>query len=408
MGEKVIGKEEVLWNRETGVISAAGDIDFAEYQGTVGEFGELYVPVQVKVSEVEGGYVLEGVTAANEPVRASLDADDYFAGKEFVNEFDKERKREQVKVLYAEALLAPVGDGFDQSWEAYGKLVDSLKDSELLSMEEVKEIEKEVGQLDVDALNEFGKGRKREQVKASWAKVLVVPEGEYEQQFAEHQKLVKSLVERELLSEEEILEIEMGVSELHADELNKVAGLEVQSTVNLQQEVEKHGEELLDVIDKHVIQDEEGRSYISSDELEGLLKNHFIQVEDLLKSHTEPSYLSKLTDKVKSTPEKLRALRVELGNQITTSVNVTKDIAQEKKDVVVDKVVGKAGQVRESIGGVIQSAKAFVKRGILNLNQKLQDFTKSVEQKLVVDDVKKGPTGSRAKGFRKTAQAFER
>lgn len=76
---------------------------------------------------------------------------------------------------------------------------------------------------------------------------------------------------------------------------------------DLQQEVARQGEVLDKIIDTYVVGDAQGNSFLSKQEIERLLDNHFIRVENLLKTYDnqpkKPSLYEELREDFKTLSE---------------------------------------------------------------------------------------------------------
>lgn len=398
--------KEMLWNRETGVISSNGDVSFNDFVGTEDEFTKLYETVNVKIQETAEGYFLEGTSVKGQPVYAKLTDEEFFSGKEFVSEFDKKRKKEEVRELYSEVFHARSYVHYSYAAEEYSGLVSSIKKGKLLSIEDVKDIEKEVE----DA---FDRNKKIEQIKGFYSEIIWAPDYEMTTNLEEdYSRIVELAVKNNLLSREDIKNIETELNKEHQsqqiresynealhegndedflvilDSVRKEKNLSEKEISTIMEELERefytrgfhteikqHGKELLQVIDENLLGSEQGKTYIKRDKLEELLDNHFIEVEKLMSTHFEPQVShNQFIEKAKQLPDKLREMRTDLANQITTTINMTKDFADEK-----------VNQFRDNMDDVVKSTKNFVKRGILNVNSRIQAFTNSIEQNFAVD-----------------------
>lgn len=149
-------------------------------------------------------------------------------------------------------------------------------------------------------------------------------------------------------------------------------------TDSLENEMAKHGTELMQTIDEYVV-DENEKAYLSKQELEQMLSNHFMRIEEsmasLLKSN-EPqqnknsfsNYLVELKKKLKDHSQHFKESVIE------------RTVAAKQK--MNDNVNGLLNNVRDNISEVKESTKNTVKQTILSMNDRLKDFSTAIDQKL--------------------------
>lgn len=146
-------------------------------------------------------------------------------------------------------------------------------------------------------------------------------------------------------------------------------------TEEIKRELDHHSDELVTVIDTHVQGDEQGKSYLTGKEVENLLNNHFIRIENLLKSYEKQP-------KKASLPEHYRDLKqnlMDFSNDFKNSIVERTTTSKEKMDGKVNEMLN---DVRDSVTGVKNIAKMKVKQAIIFINEHIKEFTKAVDYKL--------------------------
>lgn len=93
-------------------------------------------------------------------------------------------------------------------------------------------------------------------------------------------------------------------------------------TKQLQTEVLQHGEELNVIIDNHVTGDKNENSFLTKKEVEHMLNNHFIRVENLLKSYDNQPERSDPYEEIR---KEMKALGEDFSKNITDSIAAVKE-----------------------------------------------------------------------------------
>ena len=143
----------------------------------------------------------------------------------------------------------------------------------------------------------------------------------------------------------------------------------------LQSVMDQHGEDLQTVISNTVSQNENEKSFVSKEEIENLLENHFKRVEELVDSYSQQSQKGiSISDLYEELQEKLK----EMLNDFSTKV---KERFAEAKQGVVNQVDDVRNDIRDSVDEVKESAIKKIQNGISGLNEKLKDFSQNIDEK---------------------------
>ncbi|MEY9978764.1 hypothetical protein [Lysinibacillus sp. RC79] len=150
-------------------------------------------------------------------------------------------------------------------------------------------------------------------------------------------------------------------------------------TDSLENEMAKHGTELMQTIEQYAVGDENEKAFLSKQEFEQMLNNHFMRIEDsmasLLKSNESQQNKNSFSDYLIEMKKQLK----DHSQHFKGSV-IERTVAAKQK--MNDNVNGLLNNVRDSITDVKESAKNTVKQTILSMNERLKDFSTAIDQKL--------------------------
>lgn len=149
-------------------------------------------------------------------------------------------------------------------------------------------------------------------------------------------------------------------------------------TDNLEDEMAKHGSELMQTIETYVVGDEKEKAFLSKQELEQMLNDHFTRIEDSMASLLKSNELQNK----KSFGHYLVEMKKQLKDQSQHFKNSIIERTAVTKQKMKDNANGLLNNVRDGITEVKESAKNTVKQAIINMNEHLKDFSTAIDQKL--------------------------
>ncbi|TCP24458.1 hypothetical protein EV207_12518 [Scopulibacillus darangshiensis] len=127
--------------------------------------------------------------------------------------------------------------------------------------------------------------------------------------------------------------------------------------------LEDHKKDLSDVIDNEVVGDNSNQSYVSKDELEGMLDEHLLKVQALLEDYNKKENKGNISDIKVSLKELVNNFKQSIKDKFTQSKSATQDSIQKVKNHSKDKI-------KESLSNINETIKTFSKKvdDKLNLN----------------------------------------
>ncbi|KYG92025.1 hypothetical protein A0U40_03540 [[Bacillus] sp. KCTC 13219] len=130
----------------------------------------------------------------------------------------------------------------------------------------------------------------------------------------------------------------------------------------LQQVIERYSKEILQTVETYVSSDKQGSTYLTKNEMEHMLHNHFIRIENRLEQYFEQP-----------------APKVTFAERFETFKNDLQQFAKDLKQSLVERSTKTKEAVFDQVDVVKLAAEAKIKAGVSSLNERIKDFTKVVD-----------------------------
>lgn len=142
------------------------------------------------------------------------------------------------------------------------------------------------------------------------------------------------------------------------------AGVVSEKEQQLKEELQRHGEELTQIIETYVVGNQQGQAYLTKDDAEQMLDAHFTRITDYIQDHFGQP-------KKQSFAERFDAFKSDL-----------KGFANGFKESLVNRSTKAKKAVNDRVEAVKMAAKSKIKAGISTINEKIKDLTNSVDRML--------------------------
>lgn len=146
----------------------------------------------------------------------------------------------------------------------------------------------------------------------------------------------------------------------------------------LREAIEQHGESLVNIIEEQLNPNQNAQPLLSQQQVELMLENHFKRVENLIQYYqdtqrNQPTHKS-LPDLYQEIQERLKKLAQAFADSIKNKILENKQNILQAKDNVKDKI-------NDSINEVKNKAINKINSSILAVNDRVKDFSSSIEEK---------------------------
>lgn len=132
----------------------------------------------------------------------------------------------------------------------------------------------------------------------------------------------------------------------------------------LKEELQRHGEELTQIIETYVVGNQQGQAYLTKDDAEQMLDAHFTRITDYIQDHFGQP-------KKQAFAERFDAFKSDL-----------KGFANGFKENLVNRSTKAKEAVNDRVDAVKMAAKSKIKSGISTINEKVKNLTNSVDRML--------------------------
>ncbi|MEC1177281.1 hypothetical protein P9B03_02190 [Metasolibacillus meyeri] len=134
--------------------------------------------------------------------------------------------------------------------------------------------------------------------------------------------------------------------------------------LQLKEELQRHGEELTQIIETYVVGNQQGQAYLTKDDAEQMLDAHFTRITDYIQEHFGQP-------KKQSFAERFDTFKSDL-----------KGFANGFKESLVNRSTKAKEAVNDRVEAVKMAAKSKIKAGISTINEKVKNLTYSVDRML--------------------------
>lgn len=146
----------------------------------------------------------------------------------------------------------------------------------------------------------------------------------------------------------------------------------------LREAIDQHGESLVNIIEEQLNPNQNAQPLLSQKQVELMLENHFKRVENLIQYYqdtqrNQPTHKS-LPDLYQEIQERLKKLAQAFADSIKNKILENKQNILQAKDNVKDKI-------NDSINEVKNKAINKINSSILAVNDRVKDFSSSIEEK---------------------------
>ncbi|MGG1571666.1 hypothetical protein [Fictibacillus sp. NRS-1165] len=145
---------------------------------------------------------------------------------------------------------------------------------------------------------------------------------------------------------------------------------------NIQESLNNHDKQLQEII-KEIKGTPDGKSFITKDEMSSMLADHFKEVKDLM-----DTYMKQREQNKTSPIELARDLNNKLHDTLDKFIDKIQDKIQEIKDAFTDR----KDHIKDSISDVKNLAQMKVRESVLEITDKMRDFTQKIDNKLEQKD----------------------
>jgi len=140
----------------------------------------------------------------------------------------------------------------------------------------------------------------------------------------------------------------------------------------LQKMIEEHGQEVQNSVNEHLQGDENG-SYISKEEIQNMLDNHFKRVEKLM------GYYSEQQQKGMSISDVYNQLQEKLKNLIKEFTDSLRQRVSEAKKNLTDNIENVKSNARDSINEVKENANSRINNAVIGINDRIKSFSQRLD-----------------------------
>ena len=138
--------------------------------------------------------------------------------------------------------------------------------------------------------------------------------------------------------------------------------------------VKNHKNELSDVINKEIVGDDNGKSYINVNDLKGILDSHFEKVESLLERYQEQRLSGKTFSK------SFNDLKNNLVNLINDFKEKIIENINEAKEKITNKIESTKDNVNENINDVKKEARNKINFAVTSINGRIKSISQTLDE----------------------------